>query len=614
MSSILGKKPFSTPKNINLKKGLLRFGERQTANHFGTLDYGIYVNSSDQLVFSSLGSATILGSAGGGGSVPSYEQIFGGDQVFVTTGTTFTIRDAGTGANDILTVEATAGMTGDIIKINNAGTGKDISGAGDTWSITKAGAAVLTDLDTPLITSTAALTIAVDGASAITLGTGVNTITLAGASSFSSTVALAGAVTQTNSSMILTSNSNTVAPLLITDNTITTYGTAASEGVAVLRSTSLTTGSLLKLQLAGLAQTTGYYLECYDTTDTNKKFTIGEDGATVILGAAYATAALTVSNGDLIISEGKITHTAVGATTTGGFLGTYAGLTTGYGMSLIHTTSVIASGGSLLRLTSTGTNTGTTTGVLLDLADASVAGTKILGTFGTTTGVAMSLVTAITTGTALSLTSSGIITTNGEMLLITADSATTSTGLVRISGNGLTSGTGISLSVTGLVDGNGLYIAATEATLTTGKYINCYDGAASDFTVGRYGATVIAGVAATNVLTITAGHALLTSGNLTLTSGNIVQTSGNLTLTAGNLLLTAGTLTLTSGDATLTDGDLILTANASVISFTGTGANGGKLKNLKNAAATALTGTQKDIEIDIAGVPYYFTVYPTKGA
>ena len=149
MSTIINKKPFSTPSNINLKEGLLRFGKVQTANNFGTLDYGIYVNSSGQLVFSSLGTATILGGSGSGGTIPSYEQIFVGDQIFVTTGTTFTIRDAGTGSNDILTVEATAAMSGDIIKINNAGTGKDISGAADTWSISKLGAAILTDIDTP---------------------------------------------------------------------------------------------------------------------------------------------------------------------------------------------------------------------------------------------------------------------------------------------------------------------------------------------------------------------------------------------------------------------------------------------------------------------------------
>lgn len=56
----------------------------------------------------------------------------------------------------------------------------------------------------------------------------------------------------------------------------------------------------------------------------------------------------------------------------------------------------------------------------------------------------------------------------------------------------------------------------------------------------------------------------------------------------------------------------VTVASAGVISGAGTGANGIKLKNLKNAAATALSGTQKDIEIDIGGVAYFFTVYPTK--
>lgn len=53
-------------------------------------------------------------------------------------------------------------------------------------------------------------------------------------------------------------------------------------------------------------------------------------------------------------------------------------------------------------------------------------------------------------------------------------------------------------------------------------------------------------------------------------------------------------------------------ASGAVLAWVGTWANGIKLKNLKNSAATALSGTQLDIEIDIGGTPYYFTVYPTK--
>lgn len=84
------------------------------------------------------------------------------------------------------------------------------------------------------------------------------------------------------------------------------------------------------------------------------------------------------------------------------------------------------------------------------------------------------------------------------------------------------------------------------------------------------------------------------------------------TLTSTGLVTASTGATVTAGDVTLTDGDLILTANASKLSFTGTGANGWVLKNLKNAAASALSGTKLVVEIDIGWAPYYFEVYPTK--
>ena len=83
------------------------------------------------------------------------------------------------------------------------------------------------------------------------------------------------------------------------------------------------------------------------------------------------------------------------------------------------------------------------------------------------------------------------------------------------------------------------------------------------------------------------------------------------TLTDAVTVSSLGAMTLAAG-LTVSTGDIVVSANASKLDFTGTGANGGVLKNLKNAAATALSGTQKDIEIDIGGTPYYFTVYPTK--
>lgn len=60
-----------------------------------------------------------------------------------------------------------------------------------------------------------------------------------------------------------------------------------------------------------------------------------------------------------------------------------------------------------------------------------------------------------------------------------------------------------------------------------------------------------------------------------------------------------------------TSADLHMGSGLSIIGD-GAGANGIILKNPKNAAASALSGTQLDVEIDIGGTPYHFTVYPTK--
>jgi hypothetical protein len=91
----------------------------------------------------------------------------------------------------------------------------------------------------------------------------------------------------------------------------------------------------------------------------------------------------------------------------------------------------------------------------------------------------------------------------------------------------------------------------------------------------------------------------------TLTFGSATAT----TLAASGAATVGSTLTVT-GKATFNGS--VDVGSAGVLAGVGTGSSGIKLKNLKNDAATALSGTQKDIEIDIGGTPYYFTVYPTK--
>lgn len=108
-------------------------------------------------------------------------------------------------------------------------------------------------------------------------------------------------------------------------------------------------------------------------------------------------------------------------TTGNGLTQSLNGLTTGTGQTISHTTSVIASGGSLLRLSSTGIDTSTTTGTLLDLSStASLAATQVLETFsGLTTGVGHQIVTAaLTTGNILVLKATAATLTTGRYLSV----------------------------------------------------------------------------------------------------------------------------------------------------------------------------------------------------
>lgn len=163
----------------------------------------------------------------------------------------------------------------------------------------------------------------------------------------------------------------------------------------------------------------------------------------------------------------------------------------------------------------------------------------------TTTTVNAITASAVTTGNVLSLT--GAAQTTGNIILATGGGATLATGgsIARFNMGAATAGSGLELVTSGVytgtdgvlnvsataattgqiavIDGSGITtgdvvrLKATEATLTSGNYIHCYDGAATDFKVARYGATTIAGSASgTAALTVTAGDILLSSG-----TGNI---------------------------------------------------------------------------------------------
>ena len=69
--STLGGKSYSTPKNVNLLQGQLRFGATKTSNPFSadSTGRGIYVNSSNQLVYWNGTSVAVVSGTGTAGSL-----------------------------------------------------------------------------------------------------------------------------------------------------------------------------------------------------------------------------------------------------------------------------------------------------------------------------------------------------------------------------------------------------------------------------------------------------------------------------------------------------------------------------------------------------------------
>ena len=271
-----------------------------------------------------------------------------------------------------------------------------------------------------------------------------------------------------------------------------------------------------------------------------------------------------------------------------------------------------ATAGNALNLITTGAYTGT--------------GMAIISMGAMTTGIGLSVVstTGLTSGSLIRATTStaGALATNGAVS-ITGTGAFTSTGrvgLLEVQANTTTAGTVAHVIGTSLTTGTLLSLEAVEATLSSGLYLQCYDGAAADFSIARYGATVIAGNAlGTAALTLTAGDVVISSGNLT-ESGRFI-TSGTETIAAGG---TSTALSLTKsvhyidadagGDTfTLADGiagqitTILLTSSTGVATITPTNLAGGTSVTL-NADGDSVVLQFMDTEWFILGGNSYTVV------
>ena len=651
---------YSSPKAINLrgsssvKGSALRFGRTSSSNPFDSTSDGLYTNTSNQLIFSSQGTTTVIGAAGGGGT-PTWETIFAADATMtITPDTAFTIAGNRSTATNVVLMTNVAGGSGAILAFTNStATNNDILGTASTWAVTGEGAAtflnlVLTGTTITSTTGDIAWALRDNRSAALSIGaSGDTNIMVIDTSNAAPLVVFNDGISMTDGNATFISTSNTVTNVLVTNNTLTTFGAnASSAGMVCLRSTSLTTGSLLQLQLSDTANAGGFYLTCRESVGGTNDFTIGENGVVVLAGTA-STTSFTMSLGNLVLTDGTIGVTSTGTadvvsvtansiltnnalivqgsgtftgTTTGAFVyisptgltsGTAlgvtavladtsvgvvdiatAGLTSGTALRITTATAAFTTGGKMIELTSaaavagnhlTATTTGAYTGTGMILVTAGAATTGILVSLVSTTGLTSGSLLRATTSTA------GALATNGAISL-SATGAFTSTsatdgGFVEVKANTTTAGTVVNVVATGLTTGVGLILSNGTSAMTTGSLL-------------RVDASGTGAIATNGLVSLTHAGVFTSTSS---TNGGFVEVKANST-TAGTIVNVVGSglttgimLSMSNGTSAMTTGSLIRLA----ASGTGAIATNG-IVSLKHAGIFTSTSATDGGFVEIA--------------
>ena len=577
------------------------FGGTNSANPLSSTSNGLYINASNQLIFSSQGSATVVGVAGGSSSTldSAYDA---GRTINVTDGAVvFAGADEDTA---VISVTGDGDSAGALISFSHTtNTRNDVLGTGSSWKVTGAGKATFDTVYCATLVAAASgntnLTIDAAGTGTIGIGatsTGAVTITPALTATASITITgteasdvltvTAGDVSIADGAVIIVDDDN-AASLKMTNNTATTAGASAATGVVEFASTSLTTGTLLHLELTEGTLNGGHYLKCWDVTAAAIVFSIGENGDVAITGTADANA-LDIAAGDFRMQDGKFAITNAdnedtlaivndGLTSASALdisgSGAFTGSTT---TSFIHVSPSGLTSGTVAYLVANALTTGkvihvsataATDGILIDVIGG--------GANMTATGrVAKLSMGAATTGQAVEIVTTGAYTGAG-VVTITADSATTSgatvgQGIVAVTADALTTGTMIDVTstsivlttgrlvdlshlsgnITGTLDKTGQLInMEAERTVTTGTVADDYD------TVRIYRGSTINGAGA---FTAT-GSVLYVENAVTNTSGTVTDTVKGIELVMDSLG-TGDALEITHGATAGISIDIVATA------------------------------------------------------
>jgi len=209
-----------------------------------------------------------------------------------------------------------------------------------------------------------------------------------------------------------------------------TTGAVATNGVVSFRATgaytSTSNAGLLDVQasaITGTATVVNFASTAASQTVakvlniTSSGYTTGFTGSVVTMDSASTT-----GTGNILL----VTSVATTAGDAVKLVGNALTLGAATLLNLSHTTSVLGSGTSMLRITSTSIDTGTTTGVLLDLAAtaATTGHLMIVTSASLTTGIALKFTLAgLTTGSAIDTTGIAATKQNFNMNSTTGSTA-----------------------------------------------------------------------------------------------------------------------------------------------------------------------------------------------
>ncbi|MFA5346334.1 MAG: hypothetical protein WC315_08705, partial [Candidatus Omnitrophota bacterium] len=526
-----------------------------------------------------------LGSGSGG--ITSWDGLYALDTSMTIDGATMTF--AGTHAtNDVFKI--TGSGSGDLLQFTNTGSGSDIKGTSNTWSVSAAGAAVLTGI-TGCDTIVAAANLALDatGAGTITLGgTSTGAITLTRAVTATASITITGSAdtdvfTITNGDVAISAGQVT-----ITEDDTATYAlnitsSGTTGGAMYVTANDLADGYAVIIDSDNSASFgTGGFFSCYDGTGT--VFSIARYGAVTIAGTAEGTDSLTLTKGDLKLTDGALVITAGAFTYTAGDMTMSDGslaITDADNAATFSVTNNTATSASVIALAGSGVFTGTTTASWMTITPS-----------------------GLTTGTGVYAVGAGL--TEGKLVHLATDATMTSGTILNVQCTGaddaVTSGMAASFDMTATGIASSVNKTGSVVSITSNRTVTTGGTTADDFdclsvikattrsagTAATAGSAIYAEVQTTGTVTETSNgiEIVMDSGG----TGNALKATHSAT---GAVAVAVSSASTTVSDVTLTSSGVKETTKAVLEITNGTAANkaGSSLLRVASGASTPAAAT-----------------------